>query len=179
MRPKILSKKTVCKGSWVKIVKAKVELPDKQIVEWDYVDGLGAVAAVAIDDKNNIYLSKEWRPAWDDYLVQLPSGGCKSETEDGRIEQARDELKEEIGFDARRLEKLIGPIPIGSRERSHYTIYLATGLFESKKAGDRGEIIEIVKLPFDKAYRLLKSGKVKTTIHTLLGMGLAKERLKL
>jgi hypothetical protein len=52
-------------------------------------------------------------------------------------------------------------------------------LFKSKKKREDLEIIETVKTPFEKAYRLFLSGKMPTNSSTIIGIALAREKLKL
>ncbi len=132
-----------------------------------------------IDDKNNIYFSSEWRNAWKKKITIIPAGGVKlNATERENIKQARNELREEIGFDAKKIEKLV-TILDGGKVKHKLHIYLATGLFKSPKKKDPEEVIEVVKMPFKKAYKMFLTGKEKTTGYTLLGMTLAKEKLKI
>lgn len=178
MKPKILSKKLKYKGIWAKIEETKVKLPTGKIVKWERILGSDFVAIVAIDDQMNIYLSKEWRVAWEKEIVQIPAGEFKGGGERARLRQARNELGEEVGLDAKKWEKLINCI-FSVREKKWVHIYLATNLFKSKKKREDSEIIEVVKMPFKRAYRLFLSGKIPTNSSTIIGMALAKEKLNL
>ncbi|TAL48399.1 NUDIX hydrolase [archaeon] len=173
----VLSEKTMYKSDWMQVILAEVKLSEKQTVKWDYIKTNGFIAIVAVDDKNNVYLVKEWRVAWKDYITQIPAGTCYDTTEEYRIEQVHNELREEIGMDARKVEKLLGPVPMSARENNAIHVYLATDLFESKKEADADEAIEVIKMPFLEAHKLLRSGKIMTTSYTMLGIDAAKERL--
>jgi ADP-ribose pyrophosphatase len=178
--PKIISKKMIFKSKFIKVFSAKIKLPNEKIVNWNYNMWCNeGVAVVPIDDKNNIYLSKEWRPAWQKKIVVIPAGGVKiNVSEKEGIKQARNELREEIGLDAKKIEKLV-TLLYGTRIKGKIHVYLATGLFKSFKRRDSDEIIEIIRMPFKRAYKMFLTGKEKTTGYTLLGMSLAKEKLKI
>jgi ADP-ribose pyrophosphatase len=178
MKPKILSKKLKYKGIWAKIEETKVKLPTRKIVKWERGRFPDFVAIVAVDSQKNIYLSKEWRVAWGKEILQIPAGGIEKENKKKMIKQARKELREEVGLDAKKLEKILTS-PFAARWRQKVHIYLAQDLFESKKKSDQDEIIKVVKMPFQKAYKLFLSGKIPTTSYTILGMALAKEKLKI
>jgi len=107
MAYKIISRKTKHKGFWADIEELETKLPSGKTCKWENVVSDDVVAIVAIDKENNIYLSKEWRPAWQKEIVQIPAGMCKYKTEKGIKKQARYELREEIGLDARSWEKMI------------------------------------------------------------------------
>lgn len=177
MKPKIISEKIVYQSGLTKVFMTEIELPGGKIVEWDWIDNSNVVAIIPIDEKGNIYLCKEWRPAWKADIIQIPAGGCNAEDEQGRLKQVHNELREEISMDARKIEKLITYYGGG---RMNYVIhlYLAEGLFPSKKDPDEGEIIEVIKMPFDKAYeRFIKNGE-PTLGSTVIGLLMAKEKLR-
>jgi len=174
--PKLISKKVVFNGDF-KVILAKVMLPNKNIFKENFIEWKGDTSVVvAIDNKNNIYLTKEWRPAWEKKLLTIPGGIIKHGKTS--LQQAREEIREEIGMDARKLDKLI-TILGGVKMRHSVHIYLARDLFRSTKKRDINEVIGVVKIPFKKAYRLFLSGKERTTSYTIVGMLLAKEKLNL
>jgi len=176
MKPKIVSKKVEYECSWLKIEKVKFKLPTGKIVKWERILSSDGVAIVAIDKQKNIYLTKEWRVAWEKEILELPAGQCEGKTEKEILEQARKELREEVGLDAKKWEKLVTCYH-EARRRMKVHIYLATNLFKSRKFREGAEIIEVVKMPLQKAYKLFLSGKEPTTTYTLLGIVLAKEKL--
>lgn len=178
MKFKILSRKIKYKGIWASIEEEVIKLPDGKIAKWESVLSEDAVAIVAIDGKKNIYFSKEWRVVVSGEMTQIPAGMCKGKTKKEILKQARNELREEIGFDAKKWEKL-GSFILGGRQKCLFHVFLARELFKSPKDPDEGEIIEVVKMPFRKVCRDFLSGKILTTSFSLAALALAKERLKL
>jgi 8-oxo-dGTP pyrophosphatase MutT (NUDIX family) len=177
--PKILSRETKFKGQWLEVIGEKVQLSNGKIVEWETPVSNDVVFIVALDDKNNIYLSEEWRVAWEKDILTVPAGGVNNNvTEEERIQQARNELREEVGFDCKKIEK-IGTFLASARTRRKYHLYLAKDLFESPKDKDPDEIIKVVKMPFSKALDLFLSGKRETTNCTMLSLLLARDKLGL
>lgn len=176
-KPKVLSLKPAYKCSWINIEDATIKLPNGRIAEWQKVVIPDFVAVVVLDNQKNIYLSKEWRVSWGKDVLHLPAGSLDGKKGERQIlQQARNELQEEIGLDAKKWQKLIF-IQHNARIKLAVHIYLATDLFVSKKPADYDEVIKMVKMPFAKAYKLFLSGKMSTTSYTLLGMMLAKEKL--
>lgn len=177
MKPKVLSEKIVYQSPLTKVISAKVKLSTGKVVDWDYIDNANAVAVLPLDDDGNVYLCKEWRIAWKKYVLQIPAGTCTAEDEKGRIQQVHNELQEEIGMDARKITKLISYM---TSARINYVphVYLAQDLFPAKKAPDEDEILEVIKMPFDKAYEMFVSGKELTTSYTIIAFLMAKDRLR-
>lgn len=178
MAYKIVSRKIKYRGIWIKVEELDIRLPDGRIGKWENVVSEDAVAIVALDKEKNIYLSKEWRSAWQRKIIQIPSGMCSSKIEKGILKQAHNELREEVGMDAKKWEKLV-TFFLGGRHRAKVHIYLAQDLYKSAKKPDEYENIEVVKMPFAKACRDFLSGKILTTSYTIAGIALAKVKLKL
>lgn len=145
-------------------------------MEWDFIDNPNAVAMLPVDKNGYVYLCKEWRVAWKDYVVQIPAGTCVAEDEKARIQQVHNELQEEIGMDAKNVKKLTSCYAAASMNYQIH-IYLATELFPSIKNPDEDEILEVIKMPFKKAYEQFVSGKVPTTSYTLIAFLMAKDKL--
>ncbi len=173
--PKILSEKTLFNKDWIKVILAKIQFPNGKTAEWDYVEFGDVVSIVAVDKEKHVYLVKEWRAPWQKQVIQIPGGGCSATTEAGRIQQARHELMEEIGFDCKNIIRLC-PALIFGRLKFRFHIYLATELFESKKQGDEHEYLDVIKMPLDDAIKLFTT-KEETTAATLAGLLLAKEKI--
>jgi ADP-ribose pyrophosphatase len=177
MKLKIISEKINYKGSWAKVREVSLMLPDGKTTKWEDIISNDAVAIVALDRENNVYLSQEWRSAWKKEILQIPAGMCKRNTEKGALKQAKEELAEELGFGARKWEKLITYL-LGGRQKSKIHVFLARDLYESKKEPDEGEIIKVVKMSLVKSRDIFLSGKKETTSYTVIGLALAKDKLK-
>lgn len=174
MKPKILEEKIVYKSSLSDVYVAKVRLPNNKIVEWDYFGNQDVVAILPMDQDRNVYFCKEWRPAWRKDLMQIPAGHCTYKTEKGRLKQAHNELKEEIGMDTKNLIKLAVYAPSARMNYKVY-LYLAQGLFTAKKAPDEDEFIQVVKMPFSKAYQMFVKDWKLTTSSTIMALVMTKE----
>lgn len=174
MKPKILEEKIVYKSGLSEVIVAKVKLFNNKIVEWDYFSNLDVVAILPLDKEENVYFCKEWRPAWRKDLIQIPAGHCQYKTEAGRVKQAHNELREEIGMDTKDLVKLVVYAP-SARMNYKVHLYMAKGLFKAHKAPDEDEFITVVKMPFAKAYRIFVKEWKLTTSSTILALVLAKD----
>lgn len=105
--PEIISEKVLYKSKLSEVIEAKVKLHTGKIVEWDYFGNCDVVAVLPVDTDGNVYLIKEWRPAWRQDVIQIPTGHCTYKTEPGRLKQVHNELQEEIGMDAKKLKKIV------------------------------------------------------------------------
>ena len=169
MKPKIISEKVLYKSNLSEVISAKVKLRNGKIVEWDYFGNADVVAVLPMDSNGNVYLVKEWRPAWRKDLIQIPAGHCLYKTEAGRLKQVHNELREETGMDAKKINKLVSFAP-SARMNYKLHLYLALDLFPSQKAPDEDEFIEVIKLPFKKAYKMFVQDWNLTTSSTITAL---------
>ena len=160
--------KRIYEGNIINVRVDTVRMPSGRDATREIVEHSHAVCIVPIDNDGNVVLVRQYRKPAEDALLEVPAGGV----EDGEIseEAVLRELQEEIGYTADHLEHLSSfwVAPGWATEYMH--AYLATGLRESKLDGDEDENIEVVRLRFDEAIRMLKSGEINDgkTIAALL-----------
>ena len=58
-------------------------------------------------------------------------------------------------------------------------LYLAQDLFPAYKDPDEDEFIEVIKIPFDKAYKMFVGDWQLTTASTITALVLAKDLIKI
>src|SRR5262245_35888101 len=132
-----------------------------------------AVILPAFDD-GTIALVRQYRHPAVKYLLELPAGTLnnKERPEEG----AARELEEELGLVAGRIEKLseffISP---GFCEEKMW-LYLATELTETAQRLEEDEIIEVVRLPIERALQMITDGEIEDA-KTIIGLMLAAPRL--
>lgn len=107
--------------------------------------GLGAVIIVPMLDDDTVLLAREYAAGLHHYEVGLPKGRLeKGET---ILEAAQRELKEEIGYGARRLVKLT-ELSLAPGYMTHIThVVLARDLYPEKLEGDEPEELDVVPWP--------------------------------
>lgn len=107
--------------------------------------GLGAVIIVPMLDDETVLLAREYAAGLHHYEVGLPKG--RLEQGETILEAAQRELKEEIGYGARRLVKLTD-LSLAPGYMTHIThIVLARDLYPEKLKGDEPEELEVVPWP--------------------------------
>ena len=165
------------RGWIISLTKATFLDPDGMSFERDVVRHPGAVAVVAVTDAEAVVMVHQYRPALDQWLLEIPAGTCDVDGEPADV-TARRELAEEVGYSARDLSLLTrcAITPGFCDELS--SIYLATGL--SPVAVDRQGIeeryMEIEEVPLSRLDALVDDGTI-IDASTILGVGLAQRRL--
>lgn len=149
-----------------------IRLPNGKVVTWSRIEGPDIVVVLAVDEQRNALMKREWRLAQKREVLELVSG--RLEKGEKAIDCAVRELKEEIGVVAKSVVPL-GKISLWNHCAVHAHLFLATGLNVGASNPDEGEIIELEKIPFDKA--LKTALKVGTNAQTLLAIQLAQPHL--
>ena len=166
---KTLNRKTILNHPRMHVVEDSVELPDGTVT--DYVrsapEKTHAVAVIALNDKNEILLQKEYSYPPDKILWQLPGGGMR-EGED-IIEAANRELSEECGLHAGSCT-VIGSFYLNNR-RSYMKQYivLCTDFIEKPGQHDAKEFIENIWVPVDNLKAMVRSGELEN-VNLLAGL---------
>jgi len=177
MIPKVISEEEKYKGDWVTVVQQNVDLGSGKLTSWETLKTKDAVAVIVLDNENNVYLGREYRVAHKDYIYTIAAGVAENQDSEQAIkEQAIKELREEFGFNVKKIEKL-ATVLHSSRSSTKWHIYLGRDLFDDPLPKEEGEFIETIKLPINEALNLLLSNN--SHFVALLGILLVKEKLNL
>ena len=155
---KILARKTVIKSRAFDVQKVDFRLPNGQQHSYDLVDHPDAVTILPINEQGEVYFVRQYRVGAEALLLELPAGvldaGEKPEV------AARRELREEIGMDCERLDK-IGEFFMSPGYTNEYmTVFLASNLFSSPLSQDDDEFLEVLAIPLTHVFELLKSQQI-------------------
>ena len=168
---------TVHRGWFIRVQRATFLDPDGVAFERDIVRHPGAVAVVAVTDRRAEVLVRQYRPAVDRWLLEIPAGTCDVTGEPWE-ETARRELAEEVGLESARLDLLTRTAITPGFCDEFANIYLATGLrkIPSDRQGVEERFMEVVEVPLDQFDAMVDDGSI-IDASTILGVGLAVRRL--
>lgn len=147
--PLIHARSMATPGEWMK--RERLELEFSNGVTRTYsrliTRGLGAVIVVPMLDDHTILLAQEYACGLHHYELGLPKG--RIEHGESPLEAADREMKEEIGYGARRLQE-INAFSLAPGYMTHVThIILARDLYEQKLPGDEPEELDVVPWPLN------------------------------
>lgn len=143
-------------GSFLKVTRHKVRLPDGNEAHREYILHPGAVAIIPMLDDNTILMEYQYRYPNRQHYWEIPAG--KLDPNEDPLEAGKRELLEETGYQAERWQKLtILHLCIAySTERMHY--YLAEGLSFHGTKRDEEEFLEVVPMPLTQAWKWIEEG---------------------
>ena len=130
----------------------------------------GSAVMVPAFDDGTIALVRQYRHPAVKFLLELPAGTLneKERPEEG----AARELEEELGVVAGKLEKLCEFFVSPGFCEEKMWLYLATDLKETKQRLEEDELIEVVRLPIDRALQMITDGEIEDA-KTIIGLLLA------
>ena len=168
---------TVHRGWVIRVQRATFLDPDGVPFERDIVRHPGAVAVVAVTDEDAVVLVRQYRPAVDRWLLEVPAGTCDVDGEPPEVTAVR-ELAEEVGYAASGLTLLVRTAitPGFCDEIAH--VFLATGLrrVATDRQGAEEAFMEVAEIPLDEFDAMVDAGEI-VDASTILGVGLARRRL--
>ena len=158
MTEKYLSHKDIFKGRVFDVQLHQVLLPNGSKDTREVVLHQGGACVLPIDDEQNIYLVKQFRYPFGKEIFEVPAG--KINDGEQPLECAKRELSEETGFTAESIEPLAVAYATPAYCSEILSIYVATGLKKGQQKLDEGEFLEVVKIPYTKAYDMVLNGEI-------------------
>jgi len=178
-----LDESLVHQGHVWHVAVADFEAPDGRRFTRDIVRSPGAVGVVPLvfDAEGNpsVVLVSQYRPAYDEIVLEIPAGMRDIEGEDTAT-VARRELAEEAGLEAGHLEHLVAQYPSPGMTDSVLTIFLATECttVPTARQGPEEDFMELVHLPLADAVAMIDDGQIRDS-KTISGLLLTERRLRL
>ncbi|MDD5560031.1 NUDIX hydrolase [Candidatus Methylomirabilis sp.] len=173
----VLGTQVVYAGAYLSTEQQTVVLPDGRQAIRDIVRPPNAVAIVPIDDDGRIYLVRQYRPAIQRAIYEIPAGII--DHGERPVTTARRECEEEIGLRPRRLLKLCTFYSAVGFSTGSIQLFLAQGLTAGRDLRhDTTEFLEVHAIPFEQAYRWVLAHKI-VDAKSIVGILWAKQRLDL
>ncbi len=154
-----LSHEMIYDGKVLHVCKDRVSLPNGKESFREYCLHNGAVAVVALTDKDEVICVNQYRYAVGKVTTEIPAGKLDHKGE-SPMEAALRELREETGYSCEKLTH-IGDLlssPAILSEVIH--MYFAEGLIPGETDPDDDEFLELVKIPLSDLKRMIVSGEI-------------------
>lgn len=159
MKPyKPISRKILYTNPWWKYCRDEVELPSGKPGEYHYVLTNGSSMVIPVEDDGRLLFVRQYRYTGNRDSIEFPCGGLK----DGATydETARNELVEETGFQAGRMEAVGGFNPCNGLLDEICRVYVARDLIYVGARPDETESMEPVRLTIEEADELIRIGTI-------------------
>jgi len=158
VQEKTLSSQIIYDGRAVKLRVDMVEMPGGRKTTREIVEHGECVAVVPIDTEGNVILVSQFRKAIEKELLEIPAGGI--EAGEDPVATVRRELREEIGYLPRKVDRLGGFYSTPGFCTEFLHLYLATDLVPSQLYAEDTENISLVRVPVSQILSLITSGRI-------------------
>jgi len=171
--PEFIDSKKVFSGRVFDVTVDTVREADRTYIR-EVVHHPGSAVILPAFDDDTVGFVRQYRHPAVKYLLELPAGTL-NDRERPEAGAAR-ELEEELGMVAGRLEKLAEFFVSPGFCEEKMWIYLATDLVPTAQKLEDDELIEIVRLPIERALQMISDGEIEDA-KTIIGLLLAAPRL--
>lgn len=168
-----ISSEYIYKGRVVTLRKDIVRLHDGSTSKREIIEHNGGVGIVAVNEKNEIILVRQYRKPYDEVIIEIPAG--KLEKGEKPADCAVRELEEETGNIPEKLELLNIMYPSPGYTSEKIYIYFSKDLKTGKVHLDEGENVETVMVPVNEAVQMILDGKINDS-KTIIGILMVKDR---
>ena len=173
---KTLSVEEIYNGKIIRVTREVAQLENGEKAIRELVHHSGGVCVLPIDSNGDVHFVKQFRYPYKTVLLEIPAG--KREEGEEPIVCGTRELKEEIGAVPGKIISLGKLYPTVAYDTEIIYMFLATDLTFADNHLDEGEFIDVVKIPFDKAYEMVINDEIPDA-KTQLAILKAKDLLKL
>jgi len=146
-----------------------------ELIESSFDSGDGVIV-VPVDENNKVYLLEQYQVGADKRLLILPRGGLDKNSDPDK--QANEELREEIGYRANKLTKLVRMEIFPGWYKGASILYLAQDLIKDPKKGDELEDLKLRIVDYAKISNMIQKGEI-TDARTIAGLLYVKDYLSL
>jgi ADP-ribose pyrophosphatase len=154
----IKTSKVVYQNPWIKVTEDQVIRPDGKDGIFGVVEMKAGSSILPIDDEGNVYLTKEYHYAVENDNLEVISGGI--DEGENHLEAAKRELLEEAGITAKEWIELGVLDPFTTVIKSSDYMFIAKGLQFQEQRLEGTEQLEIIKIPYNEALKLVKENKI-------------------
>jgi ADP-ribose pyrophosphatase len=156
---KTINSKILYQRKNLKIRVDEVQLPNGKTMTLEAVDHPGAVAILPILDDGRILLVKQYRHSAGKELLELPAGTL--EPNEALDICARRELKEETGYSAGSMKKLVAMYMAPGYSNEVIHLYLATALKAGSPKNEEDESITLESYGFEELLKMFEENKIE------------------
>lgn len=158
---KRLERTLVQNGKIIDYYQDTVQVPNGNVVKWDFIGHKGAAAMLAVREDGKLLMVRQWRNALDRYTLEIPAGGKNSIDEPTETAAIR-ELEEETGYIAGKVQFLLSIYTTVAFCNEKIDIYLARDLKRRENQHlDEDEFIDVKAYDLDELVQMIYDGKIE------------------
>ncbi|MES2899993.1 MAG: NUDIX hydrolase [Pseudomonadota bacterium] len=153
-------------GSFLKLARDRVRLPNDAITTREYILHPGAVVILPLFDDGRVLLERQFRYPMRRVFIEFPAG--KIDAGEDILACAKRELREETGYTASNWQFVSTIHNAIAYSDEHLDLYLARGLTEGVQQLDEGEFLETFTATVPEMLAMIRSGEI-SDVKTIIG----------
>lgn len=157
---KRLSRDLVAKGHIIDYYQDTIQVPNGNIVKWDFIGHKGAAAVVPVTAEGKILMVRQYRNALDRETLEVPAGGLNGAEEPTSTAAAR-ELEEETGYRSEDIDFLISIRTTVAFCNEKIDIYVAHNLIPGRQHPDEDEFINVEEYSVQELTDMIYTGIIQ------------------
>lgn len=158
MIEKFIKKHSIYKGKVLELFCDNVTLPNGASATREYINLPGASAVLAFIDDSNIVLVRQFRYAINQVTYEIPAG--KIDYGETPLDCALRELKEETGYHAKKINKILSFCPSTAFSTEFLHVFTAFDLQKGIINTDEDEFIETKIFSFQSVLEMVENGQI-------------------
>lgn len=162
-----LTSERVYEGSFIRVQRDEVRLPDGKQAAREYVLHPGAVMIVAVLPDGRLVVERQYRHPVKRVMIEFPAG--KLDPGEGGLRCAQRELLEETGYSASRWARAGVMHPVIGYADEFIEIWFADGLRAGERHLDEGEFLDVMAATQKELEDWVRDGLL-TDVKTIVGM---------
>lgn len=162
-------------GKILNVTRDTVRLENGETAYREVIHHSGGVCVLPLDDNGDVLFVKQFRYPFADVLLEIPAG--KREIGEDPLECGIRELSEEVGATADEITPLGKLYPTVAYDTEIIYMYLARGLHFGEQHLDEDEFVDVVRIPFEEAYKMVMRDEIpdsKTQLAILKAWAMVK-----
>ncbi|MES2297767.1 MAG: NUDIX hydrolase [Pseudomonadota bacterium] len=156
----------VYEGSFLKLTRDRVALPNGHVAAREYILHPGAVVILPVLDDGRVLLERQFRYPLDRVFIEFPAG--KIDAGEQALACAKRELQEETGYTASDWQFVCTIHNAIAYSDEHLDLFLARGLVPGPAKLDEEEFLDTCTVSMDELMELVRSGQI-TDVKTVIG----------
>ena len=150
----------IYKGRIINLRNDEVELPNGKTAYREVIEHPGGVCVLPLTAENEILFVRQFRYPYKEELLEIPAGK-RDHGAENPLECGKRELQEETGATAANFRSLGELYPSPGYVGEVIYMFLATDLTYGETNPDEDEFLNIERIPFDKALKMVMDGEIK------------------
>lgn len=173
-RWKLGTPETKFENPWMRVESIPAVDPSGQDTKYGVVRFKNLAVGVVPYSDGHIWLVGQSRVTFEAYSWEIPAGGGALDEDPSHA--ALRELKEETGYTAGKLEKILTMELSNSITNERCVVFLATDLVPGESATESSEDISLLKISLDDAIASVDAGEIRQSISVAAILKLARMR---